>query len=69
MEWIDQFQQMLGRPVLAFVREYWVYLLVALTVATWWLFGGAGSRNGWSSTDLTVRDNDGGDGGGDGGGG
>lgn len=64
MEWIDQLQQALSRPVLAFVREYWVYLLVALTAVTWWFFGGASSRNGSSSTDLTIGDSDGdGDGG------
>ena len=69
MEWTDQFQQILSRPVLAFVREYWIFLLVALTLAAWWILGGTETRSATSGTDLTIGDGDGGDGGGDGGGG
>lgn len=69
MEWIDQFQQALGRPVLAFAREYWVYLLIALTVAMLWYFGRPGRYASSGGTDFTTGDADGDGGGGDGGGG
>lgn len=65
MEWIDQFQQLLSRPVLTFVREHRVYLLVALSIAAWWFLGGAESRKVTVSTDLTSGESDGGGGGGD----
>ncbi|MHB1103314.1 MAG: hypothetical protein ACYC0C_11200 [Devosia sp.] len=56
MEWIDQFQQLLGRPVLDFVREYWMHMLVALTAVAWWFFGGVESRDVMVSIDLTIGD-------------
>lgn len=56
MEWIDQFQQILSRPVLAFVREYWIFLLVALTVGAWWLLIGAQTRSTPLGSDLMIGD-------------
>lgn len=70
MEWIDQFQQSLSRPVLAFLREYWMFVLPIAIVLVWSIWTGGGSPSTTVSTDLTLGDGDGGDGdgGGDGGG-
>jgi hypothetical protein len=71
MEWIDQFQQSLSRPVLDFLQLYWMFLVPLGAGLIWWFFGGAEQRRGTTGTDLTIGDFDGdGDGGsGDGGGG
>jgi len=70
MEWIDQFQQSLGRPVLAFLQAYWMYLLPLAVGCAWWVFDDSDTRKASTSTDLTIADGDCGDGGGgDGGGG
>jgi hypothetical protein len=61
MEWIGELQQMLGRPVLAFAREYWVFLLAGLTIAAAGFFGSA--RDDSAGFDLNDSDGGGGDGG------
>ena len=43
MEWIDQLQQVLCLPMLALLREYWLLVLIVLSLATWFV-GGMGRR-------------------------
>ena len=70
MEWIDQLQDYLGAPVVAFAQQNWIIIVAVLAVAGWWFFFDPAWRRDVAIEDGLVignPDDADGDGGGDGG--
>lgn len=70
MEQIDEFQKMVGAPVMGFVQQnWWLLLIVALLGAAWFFGVGRTNDSGTGVTLFADGSSDDGDSGGDGGGG